>query len=135
MAWFECAGGSGSGSSGHNYSTDEQVVGTWIDGSTIYEKTFYVDNIRYTTACTYLEIGSISNANNIIELVGILSNSAKTRMYNLPYIAPTNNSKYTYTVFDFTGEYGNPNSVFFYATDTWPTASLKITIRYTKSSS
>lgn len=24
----------------HNYSTDEQVVGTWIDGSTIYEKTF-----------------------------------------------------------------------------------------------
>lgn len=37
MAWFECIGGSGS--SGHNYSTDEQVVGTWIDGSTIYEKT------------------------------------------------------------------------------------------------
>ena len=24
----------------HNYSTDEQVVGTWIDGSTLYEKTF-----------------------------------------------------------------------------------------------
>ena len=22
----------------HNYSTDEQIVGTWIDGSTIYEK-------------------------------------------------------------------------------------------------
>lgn len=28
------------GSSGHNYSTDEQIVGTWIDGSTVYEKTF-----------------------------------------------------------------------------------------------
>ena len=24
----------------HDYSTDEQVVGTWIDGSTIYEKTY-----------------------------------------------------------------------------------------------
>lgn len=23
----------------HNYSTDEQIVGTWIDGSTVYEKT------------------------------------------------------------------------------------------------
>ena len=24
----------------HHYSTDEQVVGTWVDGSTIYEKTY-----------------------------------------------------------------------------------------------
>jgi len=31
---------SGGGSSGHTYSTTEQVVGTWLDGSTIYEKTF-----------------------------------------------------------------------------------------------
>lgn len=29
----------------HHYSTDEQVVGTWIDGSTLYEKTFYSDTI------------------------------------------------------------------------------------------
>lgn len=28
------------GSSSHNYSTDEQVIGTWIDGSTLYEQTF-----------------------------------------------------------------------------------------------
>lgn len=35
----------------HHYSTDEQVVGTWIDGSTIYEKTFELDNqleVSYT---------------------------------------------------------------------------------------
>lgn len=30
---------SGGGSSGHTYSTSEQVVGTWIDGKTVYEKT------------------------------------------------------------------------------------------------
>ena len=30
---------SGGGSSGHTYSTTEQIVGTWIDGKTIYEKT------------------------------------------------------------------------------------------------
>ena len=34
-------GVSGGGSSGHNYSTTEQVVGTWVDGSTIYEKTIF----------------------------------------------------------------------------------------------
>lgn len=32
-----------SGGSGHTYSTTEQVVGTWIDGSTIYEKTIECD--------------------------------------------------------------------------------------------
>lgn len=34
--------GGGSGSSSHNYSTDEQVVGTWIDGKPVYEKSFEV---------------------------------------------------------------------------------------------
>lgn len=40
MAWFECGSG-GSGGSSHSYSTTEQIVGTWVDGSPIYEKTFY----------------------------------------------------------------------------------------------
>ena len=31
--------GSGGGSNTHNYSTSEQVVGTWIDGSDLFEKT------------------------------------------------------------------------------------------------
>lgn len=40
MAWFESIGSNGGGgSSSHNYSTTEQVVGTWIDGRTVYEKT------------------------------------------------------------------------------------------------
>lgn len=33
---------SGGGSSGHTYSTTEQIVGTWIDGKTIYERTINV---------------------------------------------------------------------------------------------
>lgn len=28
----------------HHYSTDEKVIGTWIDGSTIYGKTFVLEN-------------------------------------------------------------------------------------------
>ena len=30
-----------SGNASPNYSTDEQIVGTWIDGRPIYEKTIY----------------------------------------------------------------------------------------------
>lgn len=29
----------------HHYSTDEQIVGTWIDGSTLYEKTIVLDSL------------------------------------------------------------------------------------------
>ena len=34
-----------SGAYAHHYSTVEQVVGTWVDGSTLYEKTIVVSNV------------------------------------------------------------------------------------------
>ena len=41
----------GSGSEWHEYSTSEKVVGTWIDGKPIYEKTF-VKNISISNSWT-----------------------------------------------------------------------------------
>lgn len=42
------------GNATHNYSADEQVIGTWIDGSSVYEKTIHIqpagDTSDYTTA-------------------------------------------------------------------------------------
>lgn len=35
--------------SGHVYSTEEKVVGAWIDGRTIYEKTWTVENTSVQT--------------------------------------------------------------------------------------
>ena len=32
--------------SGHIYSTTEQTVGTWVDGKTVYEKTYIVESLR-----------------------------------------------------------------------------------------
>ena len=55
-----------------NYSTDEQVVGTWIDGSKIYQKTFYhasPANKAWTT------IGTISNFGRIINIIGTVVNN------------------------------------------------------------
>ena len=37
-------GSSYSGNASHDYSTDEQIVGTWIDGSIIYEKCIILNN-------------------------------------------------------------------------------------------
>ena len=43
VAYIPNSGGfSGGGSSSHAYSTTEQKVGTWIDGSDVYEKSFEV---------------------------------------------------------------------------------------------
>jgi len=39
---IEAIATSGGGGGGHKYSTTEQVVGTWIDGKTLYEKTIAV---------------------------------------------------------------------------------------------
>lgn len=41
-------GGASSGSSSLNYSTEEQVVGTWVDGKPIYQKTFKYDSSYVT---------------------------------------------------------------------------------------
>ena len=53
-----------SGGEAHHYSTDEQVVGTWTDGSTVYEKTFL-----WTTAMSVTVNGSWYNTNVDISYV------------------------------------------------------------------
>ena len=42
----EC--GSGLSEKYHNYSTDEQIVGTWIDGRNVYEKVINMENATWS---------------------------------------------------------------------------------------
>ena len=43
---------------GHNYSTDEQVVGTWIDGKPLYQKTIIGTTPDGTETTKYVPIGT-----------------------------------------------------------------------------
>lgn len=77
-------GSGGGGSATHNYSTTEQIVGTWIDGQTIYEKTFDLGenvSISYnswtTTTAELDELGGIISAEGATETLGTFT----------PYIA------------------------------------------------
>lgn len=54
-------GVSGGGSSGHNYSTTEQVIGTWTDGKPLYEKTY-----EGTTASTSGIYAIIDNGSDTV---------------------------------------------------------------------
>ena len=40
---------------GHNYSTDEQVIGTWINGKPLYEKTFSWGELNLSSLLTQKE--------------------------------------------------------------------------------
>lgn len=56
----------GSGGSGESYSTEEQVIGTWIDGNPIYRKVITVNHtngeFEYVTAL---------NIDNVIKIYGV----------------------------------------------------------------
>ena len=56
----------GQGGYAHHYSTSEKVIGTWIDGKPIYEKTWTGLNVTATTSWLQLTDVSISNVSNVI---------------------------------------------------------------------
>lgn len=53
--------------SNHNYSLTEQVVGTWIDGTPVYEKTvYYAGGVTGTVLVPH----GITNLKRIIDMTG-----------------------------------------------------------------
>lgn len=67
------------------YSTTEQVVGEWIDGKPIYQKT--VDFGALPNATTKNVPHGISNLDYIIEVYGVSSDGGSIQA-NLPYVNP-----------------------------------------------
>lgn len=55
---------------GHTYSTDEQVVGTWIDGKVLYEKTILINSMPNATTSNYAH--NISNIDSIVEAKSLM---------------------------------------------------------------
>lgn len=67
----ENAGGGGGGSSAVNYSTEEQEVGTWIDGSTLYQKTIDCGNLPNNTTKNVPHLISGITASDIVYIEGV----------------------------------------------------------------
>ena len=122
------------GAGGQNYSTDERIVGTWIDGSPIYEKSYFSDNIQYPTANVYKPLLNIPDIDRVISIEGVVTNSAHTNYRNLTSMSGLNNSLSSWLIFDKATTYGAAYTLYFSSQDTWATGELFVTIRYTKSS-
>lgn len=74
-----------------NYSTTEKVVGTWIDGKPLYQKTYECNELVpsenwYTT--------SIVSPNNIKQIVNTIAGDTNASMTYISSIANLNNSGY-----------------------------------------
>lgn len=61
--------GQGGGSSFHTYSTTEHKVGTWIDGSDVYEKTISISNVSLSSG-SYETVDTITGLDTIISCNG-----------------------------------------------------------------
>lgn len=111
---------------GINYSTTEQVIGTWIDGKPIYQKTFYTADLNYSTVKTNINVGSISGIDMVVSLTGILANASKTARYQVPFPTPSSGNL-TNINYDYTN-----NCIYFSSTTTWSDGELYVTMQYTK---
>jgi microcystin-dependent protein len=69
---------------GSNYSTEEQVVGTWIDGKPIYQRIF-TGSLEYNSSSGRLEttINLVSGIDKFIKLSGMLALSGGS-FYTIP---------------------------------------------------
>ena len=92
---WENANESGGGGTVHHYSTTEQVIGTWIDGKPIYEKTINVGHNYGSPSGVIRPLDytvSELNIDNIINYSGIDLNGQ-----TLPYV--TQHTQYSIYVF------------------------------------
>ena len=70
-----------------NYTMDEQVVGTWIDGKPLYQKTIEISNITFSdvTSTKYVEVLEASTL-NLVNSFGVaqytVNDRSWTRMLN-----------------------------------------------------
>lgn len=115
----------GGGGYYHEYSTTEKVVGKWIDGSTIYEKTLNVGTITSETTFAH----GITNLDKIIYYEGFGNYGGNT-----PSIMPFQNPQGSYSFGINT--YDSTNITFARTSNLGSNFSdCYCTIRYTKSNS
>lgn len=106
----------------HNYSTEEQIVGTWIDGKPIYEKTLVITSFT----------GGDSTVNHNIENMDVTTARVIDGYYlvfgsvPIPPNCYYNADAYTTTYID------NNTTIHLRLGNTWTCTKVVITIQYTK---
>ena len=130
LAWnsttekFENVNQSG-GSSSHDYSTTEQIIGTWVNGETLYEK-----QITFNTSFSTTVAGSI-NAGNSPDLSTIIPNIDRVFADSQHSYFEVNNVERSFIGFNYLN---NSKVLSCYAQNSSSNVTCKVVIQYTKTS-
>ena len=103
-----------------HYSLEEQVIGTWVDGKPLYQKTFVKTNLNIGSGITGFEI-DLSDVSDVFYISGIIKES--THYFILPW-AGLHSTGIEYHVED--------HKIYMRSTDTFSNANVYFTLRYTK---
>ena len=83
-----------SGARQFEYSTGEQIVGTWINGKPIYQKTFTGLSVVSTTGSSWQNIVSIPNVKDIIDARFLFTGARDTLITTYPKEYGSTNANY-----------------------------------------
>ena len=113
---------------GHIYSTQEHVVGKWIDGKPIYEKTISNINISVTSTTKVYTIQDLSSipVENFINIKGIIKIGNEISSLSSTYYNDPN------WVWSIRYNTSNSNLEFLNRTESNQTITVTVTIQYTK---
>ena len=111
-----------SANTSNNYTTDEQVVGTWIDGKTLYQKTYAYSNL--IADATVHDIDSVPTNIEVVNLVA--EQTGSNWSMSLPYKQVGD----TYLAWV---DVSNSKIRWYTKWDGITIANLYVTIQYTKS--
>lgn len=107
------------------YSTEEQIVGKWIDGKTLYRKVLTYNST--INANTLFKIGEVNSVEKVISMNYVIRNSNGSQWIN-DYVN-VNEQICSFTLIMQTTDgflYGRSNS------EAWSSPFLIVTIEYTK---
>lgn len=124
---------SSSGGSNYTYSTNEQEVGTWIDGKTVYEKTYEVTNITSDNNIV-LDANMTPSAISLLPGCGAVLKTTGTYNTDFALSMTSDNTAAGFRI--MTNANGLCVNVMGYSNyaSQYGTCTLYVTIRYTKSS-
>ncbi len=107
----------------NDYSTEEKVVGSWIDGSTIYQKTISCGALPNSTLKDVPH--GISNLDRIISISGVGKNPTSLGQIPIPYVQQTAHADGVFVT--------STNIVLSTISDRSGVTEVYVTLQYTKS--
>ena len=107
---------------GEVYSTEERIVGTWIDGKPIYQKTMTVKAPVVTAQGAQAQTSTPHNISNIETKISCSTNNGS----NVNVFGSANNTYFMSAYFDTTNLYIRANN------NTWNGVNITVTMQYTK---